>query len=57
MIGDLGVSTFRSTKTMTYFFLLFLEHQTSHAAYFNALGLLYDCIFDALLFLLVVPTC
>jgi hypothetical protein len=31
-------------------FLLFLEHQTSHAAYFNARGLLYECVFDALLF-------
>jgi hypothetical protein len=31
-------------------FLLFLEHQTSHAACFNARGLLYECVFDALLF-------
>jgi hypothetical protein len=31
-------------------FLLFLEHQTSHATCFNARGLLYDSIFDALLF-------
>jgi hypothetical protein len=27
-----------------------LEHQTSHAVCFNARGLLYGCIFDALLF-------
>jgi hypothetical protein len=26
------------------------EHQTSHAACFNARGLLYECVFDALLF-------
>jgi hypothetical protein len=31
-------------------FLLFLEHQTSHAVYFNARGLLYECVFDTLLF-------
>jgi hypothetical protein len=31
-------------------FLLFLEHQTSHAACFNARGLLYECVFDTLLF-------
>jgi hypothetical protein len=31
-------------------FLLFFEHQTSHAACFNAQGLLYECVFDALLF-------
>jgi hypothetical protein len=31
-------------------FLLFLEHQTSHAACFNARELLYECVFDALLF-------
>jgi hypothetical protein len=31
-------------------FLLFFEHQTSHAACFNARGLLYECVFDALLF-------
>jgi hypothetical protein len=31
-------------------FLLFLEHQTSHAVCFNARGLLYECIFDGLLF-------
>jgi hypothetical protein len=30
--------------------LLFSEHQTSHASYFNARGLLYECVFDALLF-------
>jgi hypothetical protein len=27
-----------------------LEHQISHAACFNARGLLYECVFDALLF-------
>jgi hypothetical protein len=37
MLGDLGVSTLRSIKTMTVF-LLFLEHQTSNAACFNARG-------------------
>jgi hypothetical protein len=31
-------------------FLLFLEYQTSHDACFNARGLLYECVFDALLF-------
>jgi hypothetical protein len=31
-------------------FLLFLEHQTSHDACFNARELLYECVFDALLF-------
>jgi hypothetical protein len=31
-------------------FLLVLEHQTSHAVCFNAQGLLYECVFDALLF-------
>jgi hypothetical protein len=49
MLGDLGVSTLRSIKTMTQFSSLF-EHQTSHAACFNARGLLYECVFDALLF-------
>jgi hypothetical protein len=34
---------------MTQFSSLF-EHQTSHATYFNAQGLLYECVFDALLF-------
>jgi hypothetical protein len=34
---------------MTWF-SLFLEHQTSHAAYFNARGLLYESVSDALLF-------
>jgi hypothetical protein len=48
MLGDLGFSTLRSIKTMTH--ILFLEHQTSHAACFNARGLLYECVFDALLF-------
>jgi hypothetical protein len=37
-------------KTMTQFFFSFLEHQTSHATCFNAQGLLYECVFDALLF-------
>jgi hypothetical protein len=49
MLRDLGVSTLRSIKTMTQFSSLF-EHQTSHAACFNARALLYECIFDALLF-------
>jgi hypothetical protein len=49
MLGDLGVSTLCSIKTMTQF-SPFFEHQTSHAAYFNARGLLYECVFDALLF-------
>jgi hypothetical protein len=31
-------------------FLLFLEHQISHAVCFNARGLLYECVYDALLF-------
>jgi hypothetical protein len=31
-------------------FLLLLEHQTSHAACFNARGLLYECVFNVLLF-------
>jgi hypothetical protein len=34
---------------MTQFSSLF-EHQTSHVACFNARGLLYECVFDALLF-------
>jgi hypothetical protein len=49
MLGDLGVSTLRSIKTMTQISSLF-EHQISHAAYFNARGLLYECVFDTLLF-------
>jgi hypothetical protein len=48
MLGDLGVSTLR-IKTVTQFSSLF-EHQTSHAVFFNARGLLYECVFDALLF-------
>jgi hypothetical protein len=31
-------------------FLSFLEHQTRHVVCFNARGLLYECVFDALLF-------
>jgi hypothetical protein len=42
MLEDLGVSTLRSIKTMTLFYSLF-EHQISHAACFNARGLLYEC--------------
>jgi hypothetical protein len=42
-------------KTMTQFSSF--EHQTSHAACFNARGLLYECVFDALLFFFIVPTC
>jgi hypothetical protein len=49
MLGDLGVPTLRSIKTMTQFSSLF-EHQTSHAVCFNTRGLLYECVFDALLF-------
>jgi hypothetical protein len=49
MLGHLGVSALRSTKTMTQFFFSF-EHQTSHAACLNDRGLLYECVFDALLF-------
>jgi hypothetical protein len=49
MLGDLGASTLHSIKTMTQFSSLF-EHQTSHAACFNARGLLYECVFDAFLF-------
>jgi hypothetical protein len=49
MLGDLGVSTLRLIKTMTQFSSCF-EHQTSHATCFNARGLLYNCVFDALLF-------
>jgi hypothetical protein len=50
MLGDLGVSTLRSIETMTQFFFSFLEHQTSHVVCFNARGLLYECVFDSLLF-------
>jgi hypothetical protein len=50
MLGDLGVSTLRSIQDHDLVFLLFLEHQTSHAVCFNARGLLYECVFDALLF-------
>jgi hypothetical protein len=48
MLGDLGVFALRSIKTMTQFSYLF-EHQTCHAVCFNARGLLYECVFDALL--------
>jgi hypothetical protein len=37
-------------KNHALVFLLFFEHQTSHAVCFNARGLLYECVFDALLF-------
>jgi hypothetical protein len=37
-----------SIKTTNQF--SFFEHQTSHAACFNARGLFYECVFDALLF-------
>jgi hypothetical protein len=50
MLRDLGVSTLRLIQDHAIVFLLFLEHQTSHAACFNARGLLYECVFDALLF-------
>jgi hypothetical protein len=49
MLGYLGVSTCRMIKTMTQFFFSF-EHQTSHVVCFNARGLLYECVFEALLF-------
>jgi hypothetical protein len=49
MLGDLSVSTRRMIKTMTQFFFSF-EHQTSHVVCFNGRGLLYECVFDALLF-------
>jgi hypothetical protein len=48
MFGGLSVSTLH-IKTMTQFSSLF-EHQNSHAACFKARGLLYECVFDALLF-------
>jgi hypothetical protein len=50
MLGDLGVPTLCSIRTMTRFFFSFLEHQTNHAVFFNARGLVYECIFDDLLF-------
>jgi hypothetical protein len=50
MLGDLGVSTLRLIQDHDLVFLLFLEHQTSHAICFNARGLLYECVFYALLF-------
>ena len=34
----------------------FLDHQTGHAARFNAQGLLYECVFNALLFFYVAST-
>jgi hypothetical protein len=49
ILRDLCVSTLCLIKTMTKFYP-FLEHQTSHAVCFNAWGLLYECVFDALLF-------
>jgi hypothetical protein len=49
MLGDLGVSILRSIKTMTQFSSRF-EHQTSHVVCFNARGLLYECVLNALLF-------
>jgi hypothetical protein len=50
MMRDLCVPTLRLLQDHALVFLLFLEHQTSHAACFNARGLLYECVFDALLF-------
>jgi hypothetical protein len=50
MLGDLGVSTPRFDQDHDSVCILFLEHQTSHAVCFNARGLLYECVFDALLF-------
>jgi hypothetical protein len=37
-----------SRSCLSFFFSY--EHQTSHDACFNALGLLYECVFDSLLF-------
>jgi hypothetical protein len=34
-------------------FSSYFEHQTSHATCFNARGLLYECVFDAILFSLL----
>jgi hypothetical protein len=48
MLGDLGVSSLRSIRTMTQFSSF--EHQTNHVVCFNARGLLYKCLFDTLLF-------
>jgi ABC-type transport system involved in multi-copper enzyme maturation permease subunit len=48
MLGDLGVSTLRSIKTVTQFSSLF-GASNRHAACFNARGLHYECVFDALL--------
>jgi hypothetical protein len=55
MLGDLGVSTLRSIQDHDSGFFSF-EHQTSHAACFNAQGLHYECLQRPLVFL-VVPTC
>jgi hypothetical protein len=49
MLGDLGVSTLRLIKTMTQFSSLF-GASNQLAVCFNARGLLYECVFDALLF-------
>jgi hypothetical protein len=38
----------RSRPCLSFFSLF--DHQTSHATCFNARGLLYECVFDALLF-------
>jgi hypothetical protein len=49
MLGGLGASTpylFKDHDLLLFFF----EHQTNHAACFNDRGLLYESIFDALLF-------
>ena len=51
MPGGLGVSTTDYSRPRPSF-LLFFDHQTGHAARFNARGLLYECVFDVLLFFL-----
>jgi hypothetical protein len=50
MLGDQGVSILRSIQDHDLAFFSFLEHQTNHDAYFNARGLHYESVFDALLF-------
>jgi hypothetical protein len=47
---EIWVSLHFVRSTTWLCFLLFLEHQTSHVVCFNAQGLLYECVFDALLF-------
>jgi hypothetical protein len=49
MLGDLGVSTLRSIKIMTRFSSLF-GASNQPCCLLQCSGLLYECIFDALLF-------